>query len=1048
MRNSILALSVSVIAGLFFPLQDVAAQDDEFQDRIARLRDVTNSSEMILLWTKDMEQGTSDEYINMRMYDLDLAESDLSMRLAQKPIQSDSLVTGHRRVAVAAGNFMGGEFKHFVGAWTGPANSITIVVPDVDSEALSWTDADRLSIPGPMSTSKNAKLHIATGDFLGTDMRDEFVAAYESEDGTINLHAYEFSSGTLTPSALGTISDEVVLTGNTDVGGWDIVTGDFDGDSFHEIALTWIKDDGPSNWAVYAKVYDVDSLGTLVPMVAAEVAIDPPFSFTLAVLTAASGDFDDDPSLEVAVAWAFSTSNISDPDTYLHVLDFESDSMNIITDDSMSVSRNEQNDSEIDPLDMASGDLNGNSRDEIVLTGVGIFSVDDKLAPVFETGSGVINSPDDREHSDYFLSAQDMDADGRAEIVSVGSFEQSEPNGEQYFQLAVSAMDTSFNFVTLIAARSQEFPEPNNLSARHYAMALGDFDADRMWMGMPTKYTGRGIFRPTVVLNTPPVHYDVLDGTVYDLSDCFPAQSCGFSATYTQVSANELTVSFETHEDWGVSTELELDVEVKVKMKETYGEKFSLKSTSSEKTTITTGRVAAGDDWIYTRVYDIDFYEYPVYDGTDPTPTGFFVVSIPGPARPLWVEGKDDQILGNQFRPDHEVGNILSYRKENTVDISSPIVEFQQQTVGSTGSSSTSVQLSSFTENNAETSVDSSIEIGADVGLTFDIFGIEVGETYKMEGKYSSGEVTTQTVKVESSLEMKADFGSLDPQFGTSGTYQITPYAYWTQYGAIAIDYKVSLPTGTSSFWDQWYGGKTDPGFSMPWRYEVSKGNPLPLNDASYAMRTRDIVLSTNSPEPGDTVRVGARVRNMGLEDLTTPIAVEFYYGDPSAGGELIASTEVDAIESQSSENVFAELVLPLSLGIDDRIYVVLDSDDRITDEVHTNNNVGWAPVIALGIVTDVEPGESVVTDLVLHQNYPNPFRDGTTIGFELPRSAEVRVIVYDLLGREVRQIVSGIRPAGKYQEYFDANGLSSGMYFVRLIAGQSSITKQMILVP
>ncbi|NNE36071.1 MAG: hypothetical protein HKN13_12590, partial [Rhodothermales bacterium] len=562
------------------------------------MRDVIKSSEMILLWTKDMEQGTSDEYINMRMYDLDLAESDLSMRLEQKPIQTDSLVTGNRRVAVAAGNFLGGEFNHFVGAWTGPDNSITIAVPDVDSETLSWTDAERLSIPGPISTSRYAKLHVATGDFFGSDMRDEFVAAYESEDGTINIHAYEFVSGTLTPSALGTIADEVALTGNES--GWDIVTGDFDGDNFHEIALTWVKDAGSSNWAVHAKVYDVDSLGTLIPMATTEVFTDPPFSFTTALLAAASGDFDNDPALEVALAFAFATNDIGADDTYLYVLDFDSDLATIVTADSMRATDNKQNDSEVDPLDVAAGDLNGNRRDEIVITAIGVYSVNDNLMPERVTGGGVINLPDDDEDSDYFLSVQDMDADGRAEIVSVGTFEEDESNGSQYLQLVVTAMDTSFNFTNLLASRSQELPEPNNLSARHFAMALGDFDADRKWMGMPVKYTGRGIFRPTVVLNTPPVHYDILDGTVYDLSDCFPDQSCGFSATYTQVAANELTVSFETHEDWGVSQELEVDVEIKLKMKETYGEKFSLKETSSEKTTITTGRVAAGDDWIYT----------------------------------------------------------------------------------------------------------------------------------------------------------------------------------------------------------------------------------------------------------------------------------------------------------------------------------------------------------------------------------------------------------------------------------------------------------------
>ena len=1040
MRSTIYLVSVCLII-LSLPLQNAAAQESDFEDRLARLRDVTSNSEMVLLWTEDSAPGASDEYINMRMYDLDLAESDLSLRLEKKPLHTDSLVAGTRRVAVATGNFMGGEFKHFVGAWTGPGNSITVVVPDIDSETLSWTDADRLSIPGPMSTHQNAKMHIATGDFLGSDMRDEFVVAYESDDGTINIHAFEISSGTLTPAPLGTLADVVTLTGET--GGWEIVTGDFDGDSFHEIVLAWITDAGTSNWSVQAKVYDVDSEGNIIPMAATEVFPGPGYSFTTAILAAASGDFDNDPALEAAVAFTFATQEISAPDTWLYVLDFSPDLATIVTDDSMSVARNEQNDSEIDPLDAATGDLDGNSRDEIVLTTVGIFSVNDNLMPVYET-SYFDEVPDGIRDSDYFLDVRDMDADGQAEVVSVGSVSGS----DHYLTMRVTAVDTSFNSKTLVASRQNEEFKSGNFSDRHFAMALGDFDADRKWLGMPVAYRRTGVMRPTVVLNTPPVHYDILGGTVYDLSDCFPAQSCAFSATYTQTSANELTVSFETHEDWGVSETLSIDVEVKLKVTETYGEKFSLKSTSSETKTITTGRVAQGDDWIFASIYDIDFYEYPVYDGQDPTPIGYFIVSIPGPVRPLWIEAKDDQLLGNQFRPDHEVGNILSYRTVNTVDIASPIVEFQEQTVGSTGASSASLLLSSFTQSDAETSWDASIEVGAEVGLTADIYGIEIGESFEVSGKYSGGEITTQTVKVESSLEMKADFGSLDPQFGTSGTYQITPYAYWTQYGAIAIDYKVTLPTGPSSFWEQWYGGKTDPGFSLPWRYDANKGVPYPFNDPSYVTRSRDIVLSKSDPEPGDTVKVGVRVRNMGLEDLTTAISVDLYDGDPAAGGLLIGSSEVDAIDSQSSQNVFFEWAIPSSASLfDKRVYAVVDADDRVTDEVHDNNNIGWAPVIALGTATDVEPGVEIGTSLVLYQNYPNPFRDGTTIMYELPQPTNVRLIVYDLLGREVRQVVAGDKPPGQHREYLDASGLSSGTYFVRLIAGDASSTKQMILV-
>jgi hypothetical protein len=57
-----------------------------------------------------------------------------------------------------------------------------------------------------------------------------------------------------------------------------------------------------------------------------------------------------------------------------------------------------------------------------------------------------------------------------------------------------------------------------------------------------------------------------------------------------------------------------------------------------------------------------------------------------------------------------------------------------------------------------------------------------------------------------------------------------------------------------------------------------------------------------------------------------------------------------------------------------------------------------------------------------------------STIPFELPETAEVRVSVYDLLGREVAALLEGRREAGRYRARFDANGLAAGVYVVRAV--------------
>jgi hypothetical protein len=82
-----------------------------------------------------------------------------------------------------------------------------------------------------------------------------------------------------------------------------------------------------------------------------------------------------------------------------------------------------------------------------------------------------------------------------------------------------------------------------------------------------------------------------------------------------------------------------------------------------------------------------------------------------------------------------------------------------------------------------------------------------------------------------------------------------------------------------------------------------------------------------------------------------------------------------------------------------------------------------------------------------LHQNYPNPFNPSTTIKYELPRSSEIRLSVYDMLGREVSVLVNERRDAGVHEVRFDGSGLSSGMFVYRIRAGKYLATKRMILM-
>ena len=87
-----------------------------------------------------------------------------------------------------------------------------------------------------------------------------------------------------------------------------------------------------------------------------------------------------------------------------------------------------------------------------------------------------------------------------------------------------------------------------------------------------------------------------------------------------------------------------------------------------------------------------------------------------------------------------------------------------------------------------------------------------------------------------------------------------------------------------------------------------------------------------------------------------------------------------------------------------------------------------------------------------LDQNYPNPFNPSTMIKYSLPQSGIVKLVVYDVLGREVRTLVNGAMPAGAQETRWDgknSNGqtVGSGIYFYKLTAGSFTATKKMTLI-
>jgi len=106
----------------------------------------------------------------------------------------------------------------------------------------------------------------------------------------------------------------------------------------------------------------------------------------------------------------------------------------------------------------------------------------------------------------------------------------------------------------------------------------------------------------------------------------------------------------------------------------------------------------------------------------------------------------------------------------------------------------------------------------------------------------------------------------------------------------------------------------------------------------------------------------------------------------------------------------------------------------------HTTNGGGTINQIT-------NSNEQIAKNYILYQNYPNPFNPSTNIKYRIANNSFVTLKVYDIMGREIETPVNEIQKPGEYEVSFNAGKLSSGIYFYKLVAGEYSETKRMILL-
>jgi hypothetical protein len=100
------------------------------------------------------------------------------------------------------------------------------------------------------------------------------------------------------------------------------------------------------------------------------------------------------------------------------------------------------------------------------------------------------------------------------------------------------------------------------------------------------------------------------------------------------------------------------------------------------------------------------------------------------------------------------------------------------------------------------------------------------------------------------------------------------------------------------------------------------------------------------------------------------------------------------------------------------------------------------------GAVTGLEPISNITpSKFELLQNYPNPFNPTTNIRYQISNNSYVSLKVYDILGKEIATLVNENLKAGTYEARFDASNISSGVYFYKIIAGNFTDVKKMLII-
>lgn len=123
-----------------------------------------------------------------------------------------------------------------------------------------------------------------------------------------------------------------------------------------------------------------------------------------------------------------------------------------------------------------------------------------------------------------------------------------------------------------------------------------------------------------------------------------------------------------------------------------------------------------------------------------------------------------------------------------------------------------------------------------------------------------------------------------------------------------------------------------------------------------------------------------------------------------------------------------------------------IEADNNNPRTIYCGTNFGAIRLNDTTEVSIVEDEENIF-EFSLSQNYPNPFNPTTNITYQIPQAGNIKIQLYDILGRQVRTLVDSYKTKGKYKITFNGSGLPSGVYIYRIKSGEFTASKKLVLM-